>query len=309
MSDPVTTSPVVAQCYVFQSGDTIVHVSSGDAGGTVALANILKPDGRVGRTTSAAIEDGWQITLATELIGSVSFIELVNLADGTTGTTAPLTAGMKIILLGKDSVPTNTINTQNQELVIPSELFTGHDLIHNRPIRPNWILGYDDLFAPVKGTPPALVAVDCETILFQFKSTGVSYVETEFCGIGIDAKTLAEIPLKNINPVPVELFDGFGYSWTISWESMPKTDAIYLTELWKTSGRGNYPIFFFPAAGVKDTTGLLTEAWASPIMRGGLMRMLSFTHSGYRESASAWEAVNCVLKIETWQAHPTKGSV
>lgn len=306
MSD-VTTVPFVGACYVYQSGDTIAPVST-SSDPDLPLENIIDPNdgpntGLVGRTADAGISDGWKVTLATQL-ANVFCVEAVDVRSDPTPT--GLLSWLSVQSLPG---PSTVLGPGLDDLIIPSEVWTQHDLIDDSLIRPNWIAGVDDLVVPAKKTPPGLTEVSVDTVSFTLQTAGTNFFESAFCGIGINGRALPGIDLPSVQVEQVELFKGWGHRLTVRWAQLPDADAVYLQHLFQTNAAGGrYPFFFFPAPGVKSPTGTLTDDWSTPAMRGGLMRYLSFTQGGLHDAGGTWYRNNCVLRCETWQEHPAEGA-
>jgi hypothetical protein len=301
----ITTRPLVAKCYIYQSGDSISPFGgTGDAGGQFALANVLDPNTQLrGRTTTGVTNDGYNVFLGSTLPNAVC-VELVNYAG------SALPAGATVHIRANPGAA--TFNTGAAWQVLPSDIYTAQQFMSDTLVRPNAIAGYDTLTTPAKTTPPSIASFSVDSFRIETtEATDIGYVETGFFAIGYDARIISEVtgrglPQGQMRVDSVDLLNapGAGYRWTINWQYLVAEDLAYLRELWKQTAEGAYPAFLFPAAGIKTSTGELSETWNAPEQRGGLVRLRSLTANNLNALGVRWEHSGVTLTAETWQEVP-----
>jgi len=309
----IPTRPVIGRCLPFVTADSIVAHLAGDAGGGLPLANILSPLIMLhGRTADAADPGGFEFRLGAE-VQAFAF-EVAN-----TGANA----GEDVRWLVDNATPFVAANTLDSGSPWPQrreDVWTSGGLQIQVPQRPNVLLGFDDFSGGVGPTPaavPDVATIACRSGRIEFSSAAGSrtFWEASFLGIGVDGRRLPEVEFPGDAPsLPietVELREGTGHKWSMSWAHMTTADVDHIDFLWDTSGYGSFPIFFFPAAGQRDTSGLITEANQRPALRGGLARMLEWSRTESRPTVVdgvETREVSATLSCETWQEVKSGGA-
>lgn len=293
--------PVFANTYVYDADDTIAAINPAtDAGGDVALSNIINANSgphtqTAGRTaTSVAIGTGFTITL--DSAQTVSCVAVLNVDDDPLG-------AEQLQVIGKDVAPATVFDTSS-DLIRPAEVFSSHSFPSN-PTRPCWIPGVDTLATPsATGT---LATWSCKTLEVQLGTAFTSYLEAAYVALGTNGFQLQdEIQINQVKIDNVDLYAGHGYRIAISWPQLRKTDYEKLTAMWQRSERGNYPVFAFPHPGTKAADGTLAGEDQSPAFRGGLMRFLSLSGSGFAEYKNH-HMTGVQATFESWQEVSTSG--
>lgn len=304
----LTTRPVIGRCLPFVTADTITFYLAGDAGGSLPLSNIKSQLIMLhGRTDNATDPGGFEFTLAAE-VQAFAF-EAANTNAAT---------GEDIRWLVSDAATFVTANTLDSGSPWPQrreDVYTAGGKQIQLPQRPNVVVGFDDFSGGVGPTPaavPDVATIACRSgrIVFSTAAGGRTFWEASFLGIGVDGRRVADVELPGDAPsVPVEtveLREGDGHKWTLTWDHLPTTDADHIDFLWTSSGRGSFPIFFFPTPGQRSTAGVIANADDRPAMRGGLARMLEWSRaesrpSRDRDTGVANRVVSATLSCETWQ--------
>lgn len=313
MTALIPTRPVIGRCLPFVTADSIVAHLAGDAGGDLPLSNILSQLIMLhGRTLTAADPGGFEVRLAAE-VQAFAF-EVANTEANT---------GEDIRWLVDNVTPFVAATTLDSGSPWPQrreDVWTSGGKQIQVPQRSAVLLGFDDFSGGVGPTPAAVPDVAtraCRSVRIEFSSAAGSrtFWEASFLGIGIDGRRLPAVEFPGDAPsMPVEtveLREGTGHMWTVSWAHMPTDDADHVDFLWDTSGYGTRPIFFFPVAGQRNTSGLITDANQRPALRGGLARMLEWSRTESRPTVVGGvetREVSATLVCETWQEVRSGGS-
>ena len=303
----LTTRPVIGRCLPFVTADTIIAHLAGDAGGDLPLANILSQLIMLhGRTATAADPGGFEWQLATEVQAFAFEVANTNAATG---------EDIRWLVSDAATFGALTLDSGSPWPQRREDVWTSGGLQIQTPQRPNVLVGFDDFSGGVGGAPaatPDVVTIACRSGRIEFSSAagGRTFWEASFLGIGIDGRRLAGVEVPGDAPsVPVEtveLREGDGHMWTLTWDHLPTGDADHIDFLWTTSGRGSFPIFFFPTPGQRNTSGVITNADDRPAMRGGLARMLAWSRTESRperdrDTGVENRVVSATLSCETWQ--------
>lgn len=303
MATNIPDLPVAAVCYIYQPGDSIAATAgTADAGAPFALSNIIEDPSllRQGRTTTAATGEGFVVTLATEI--TAFCVEVVDFGSGND----PVGVDTRIVVRNSGAAITLDNGVLGHVSRTP-EIFTDHSLEDPVSVRYNLLAGYDTTDTPTASSPGEIGSgFAAKTIQVTFIGTGASYWETAYLAIGVVALQVSSVQLSGrIQTGPAELRHGSGYEATTRWSSLPMTDAEYLLNLWTASQSGESPIFWFPAPGAKDSSGVLSEPEQNPASRGGLVRLVRKPE--YKQShpqAGIMQASDVTFAVQSWQEFP-----
>lgn len=291
-------APIVAECYKYTATDGVTPFSTTDPGGDVALANAIDPNLMfVAHTADAGDLDGFLITLAANV--ALSGIEVVNCEMAST-------ERLRVIFYS-DAGTTIVANTAMKPGVA-SEVWTAHSEAPDfAPTRVNWILGVDTLGSgPTPAATPIPTTVSTKAVLVDWQS-GVSrtFWEAAFVGMMQNARALGHPAHGEGTELDVDMIQlrsgGTGYRWTLNWDRLSMDDVAFMRAIVASSDHGNWPIFFYPDAGQKTSSGTLTEERLTQGGRGGLARLLSFKASEQQLAGSTYYGRNCTLVAESWQ--------
>jgi len=304
MASAITTRPVVAQVYGWQSGDTIAAVVDADDTAPFAIANIISETVgsvmfRRGRLDNKSANAGFKFELTATI--SLCSIEVAN-TGAFTGEDITWQIDDATTFAAADQISTSAWPQ------LPLDIWTGYTgLVRSKPVRSNILLGYDNFTTgPSPATPPTVATVTCGSgqILFSTPAAARAKWEAAYIALGINGHTLPGLPYSSISVTPINLRSpagGMGYKYSLTWQFLSTADTSYLDGLWEVSAHGNFPIFLFPVPGQRSITGVITGTDQREALRGGLMRLLSWTRTEAVDLADGWQATGGKLVAETWE--------
>lgn len=275
---------IIAEAYRLGDSDTLAPISvSMETGGDVGRLG----DSRLfttARASSAPDWGGFQLTLGAPI--DVQCAELVHpAADAGTRVRFDLRLGGASVL------------TTPQWPVLNSETFAESGLADNSSLRPNLIVGLDEVaVGPAPGG--ALTSIQADRLDVQFLSAGsVAGWSAAYLALGHNG---LQIPTQ-LDSVSVSLVDlqagyGQGFEWTIRFSLLTLAAVDHIAAIFNRSRHA--PAFLFPEPGSRGTYGGLSGSAAS---RGGLVRILSVDYDRTRILNNEARAGSLTLRAQSWQ--------
>ena len=294
-------SPVLAQCHLWASGDTIAAHLAGDSS-TYPLANVKDPVLHLpGQTANNTDPGGFDFTLASQV--SICAVGLVN-------TGALASEDVRIKIASGTGITPITLDTGTAPWpMFADDIWTGHSFIPDKPQRFCTLLGFDDYTGagaagPAVGNAPDTVLCRSGRIEFSTADAGRTEWSTGFLALGRNAVQLPGIDAIGGRDAfrhdPINLNHGLGDQFSIAWPHVTSDVTEKVWAIWQRSGFGTWPVFFFLNAPNKSTAGVISGTDYSPSLTGGVMRLLSVKREGRHQVGTDWNE-KITITAQSWQ--------